>query len=227
MAKELPYFRFTVSEWLNKEIHYVPFNLKGVFADACAHYWFNDCSITRAELELRLNNAKSELDELIKKNIIKATNENDFLEIYFLNEQFDILSNTRKARQDAGSKGGKQKSSNARNLLKQKCSYKDKDKDNDKDNIGKRFIIPSIEEIQAYIKEKNYTDIDPVKWWHFYNGKDWYIGKNKMRNWHSAIATWHKEPQKKPVQKFFNAEEYQKKLMDEQRAIDEQREPEL
>ena len=40
--------------------------------------------------------------------------------------QYDLLSEKRKLRQDAGSKGG-----NAKAMLKQKGSYKDKDKDKD------------------------------------------------------------------------------------------------
>lgn len=50
-------------------------------------------------------------------------------------------------------------------------------------------IPPTLDEVVQFVKENN-INIDPYQWWNFYNSKDWYVGKNKMKNWHSAIATW-------------------------------------
>lgn len=59
-----------------------------------------------------------------------------------------------------------------------------------KDSV--RFVPPTIEEVRAYMAEKGYNTFDAAEWWYFYDGKGWMIGKNKMKNWHSAIATWAK-----------------------------------
>lgn len=63
-------------------------------------------------------------------------------------------------------------------------------------NMGKpqktRFIPPSLPEIKQYLKDNKIDNVDPEKFWHFYESKGWMIGKNKMKNWHSAIATWAK-----------------------------------
>ncbi|MBD3615849.1 MAG: hypothetical protein HUJ22_04685 [Gracilimonas sp.] len=140
MAKELPYFRFTVSEWLNDDISLESYHLQGVFASVCAFYWFQDCSITRAKLKKRFSDAEEEIEELLKLGIIKE-NSDDFISIKFLDEQFDLLSEKRKKRVEAGRKGGlasaKQRSSNASAMPEQSRSYKDKDndKDNDKNTI--------------------------------------------------------------------------------------------
>lgn len=56
----------------------------------------------------------------------------------------------------------------------------------------KRFQKPTIEEVKAYIAEKGY-DVDAERFWNFYEAKDWFIGKNKMKNWHAAVATWQKK----------------------------------
>jgi len=62
----------------------------------------------------------------------------------------------------------------------------------DKIRIDKSiFIVPTINEVSEYIKEKGYK-VDADKFWNFYESKGWMIGKNKMRNWHSAVATWAK-----------------------------------
>jgi len=133
MSKELPYFRFTAFEWLNDDISLEDYQTKGVFIDVCAYYWFKDCSITKAMLEKRFSTVMTVIELLFESGIIKFRNGDDFIEISFLNKQFDELSELRKQRQSAGSKGGKQRASKAKAKLKQNPSYKDKDKDKDKD----------------------------------------------------------------------------------------------
>lgn len=54
-----------------------------------------------------------------------------------------------------------------------------------------RFVPPTLEEVKAYITEKNYN-VDPVKFWNFYESKGWYVGKNKMKNWKSCVVTWNR-----------------------------------
>jgi hypothetical protein len=51
------------------------------------------------------------------------------------------------------------------------------------------FIIPSIEDISAYCKERANT-INPEAFLSHYNSNGWMVGKNKMRDWKSAIITW-------------------------------------
>lgn len=52
-----------------------------------------------------------------------------------------------------------------------------------------KFIKPTAEEVRAYCTEKGY-DIDAVKFVSYYESNGWKVGKNPMRNWHSAISTW-------------------------------------
>ena len=79
----------------------------------------------------------------------------------------------------------------------------DKNKKNIKDNRDgengkgeKRFSPPSIEEVASYIREKGYT-VDAERFVNFYESKGWYVGKNKMKNWRAAVATWQKEDNKR------------------------------
>ena len=62
-------------------------------------------------------------------------------------------------------------------------------KENSKKKTAKRFSPPTIEEVQAYVEEKGYN-VDAVRFVNFYAAKGWMIGKNKMQNWKSAVATW-------------------------------------
>lgn len=133
MAAELPYFRFTVQEWQNGDISLERYELQGLFISVCGFYWLKDCNATLSMLQKKFSNATSLLNELIELGIIKHENRHDKIEIVFLNKQYDLLSEKRKLRQAAGSKGG-----NAKAMLKQKDSYKDKD--NNKDNIEERKL---------------------------------------------------------------------------------------
>jgi hypothetical protein len=50
--------------------------------------------------------------------------------------------------------------------------------------------IPTLDEVKAYIKAEGYNDVNPIKWWNFYDSKGWKVGKNPMVRWKSAVATW-------------------------------------
>lgn len=185
MAKELPYFRFTSAEWLNDDISLESYEVKGLFIDICAYYWSQDCDITLAKLQKRFSNATNLLKQLIQIDIIKHENKHDKIKIDFLMTQYDLLSEKRKLRQVAGSKGG-----NAKAMLKQKGSYKDKynnkDKDKDKDNI----LIPNFETFKTFAFEKkpNVCETDLKLKYDSWVTNGWKNGNDKkIKNWKSSL----------------------------------------
>jgi DNA-binding transcriptional ArsR family regulator len=54
---------------------------------------------------------------------------------------------------------------------------------------------PTIEEIKQYCLERN-NGIDAEQFFDFYESKNWYVGKNKMKNWQAAVRTWEKRKTK-------------------------------
>lgn len=54
-----------------------------------------------------------------------------------------------------------------------------------------RFVKPTVEEVAAFCKQCGNT-VDAEAFVNFYESKGWYIGKNKMQNWHAAVYTWEK-----------------------------------
>ena len=195
MAKELPYFRFTVSEWLNGDISMGGYEHKGLFADICAWYWFKDCSITIEMLHNKYNNTQL-LDDLFDYGVLKSDDENVVIE--FLDEQFDTLNILLKDRRRAGRKGGKQKASNAKAKLKQTSSYKDKDKDNNKDKeVYREFAHLSLskEEFES-IKATGYTQrrIDDIL-----DSIENYQGNAKYKSLNLTVRAWLKRDKDKVV----------------------------
>jgi len=58
-----------------------------------------------------------------------------------------------------------------------------------KEKKGESFAPPTLEDVSEYIAEKGYN-VDAVRWWNFYDSKGWMVGKNKMKKWRSAVASW-------------------------------------
>ena len=72
---------------------------------------------------------------------------------------------------------------------------------NVKENIQKKFVPPTLEEVQAYCEERN-NGIDPEAWYAYYKARGFKLGKGTpMKDWKAAVITWEKkakENQKAP-----------------------------
>lgn len=80
---------------------------------------------------------------------------------------------------------------------------------NIKENIKRKvFTKPTIEEIEQYCKERN-NGINANAFYDFYESKDWYVGKNKMKDWKACIRTW-EQRNKSKTPSWFN-KEFEKK----------------
>lgn len=68
----------------------------------------------------------------------------------------------------------------------------------EKELDSSRFKKPTIQQIKEYCDERN-NGINPESFFHYYESKGWMVGRNKMKSWKSAIATWenrNKQPSK-------------------------------
>ena len=79
-----------------------------------------------------------------------------------------------------------------------------------KDSIGKvnnikRFVKPTIEEIQEYCNSRN-NGINANAFYDFYESKDWYVGKNKMKDWKACVRTWEQRKPKQDTPTWINQE---------------------
>jgi hypothetical protein len=84
---------------------------------------------------------------------------------------------------------------------KEKEKVKEKESKNNSNNIymcgekispqtpRKNFVKPTVEEVREYCLERK-NNVNPEKFVNFYESKDWYIGKNKMKDWRAAVRTW-------------------------------------
>jgi Mg-chelatase subunit ChlI len=84
---------------------------------------------------------------------------------------------------------------------KEKEKVKEKESKNNSNNIyicgekispqtpRKNFVKPTVEEVREYCLERK-NNVDPERFVNFYESKDWFVGKNKMKDWRAAVRTW-------------------------------------
>lgn len=71
-----------------------------------------------------------------------------------------------------------------------------------KDGSSTRFVKPTIEQIEAYIREKN-LHFGAEQFFDYYESKGWMVGSNHMKDWEAACRTWEHKRKKEnntPVQ---------------------------
>ena len=65
---------------------------------------------------------------------------------------------------------------------------------------GKRFIKPTLEEINAYMEKSGYY-IDAERFLDYYDSNGWMVGKNHMKDWKATVRTWTKREKTQPQPK--------------------------
>jgi len=70
---------------------------------------------------------------------------------------------------------------------------KNADSDSVSDSVSVRdkkvFTKPTLDELKEYMESIGMNDVSH-KFFDFYESKGWMIGKNKMKDWKSAVRTW-------------------------------------
>ena len=69
---------------------------------------------------------------------------------------------------------------------------KEEEKEEEKKPRAGKFTPPTVTEVSSYCKERK-NDVDAERFCDFYQSKNWYVGKNKMKDWRAAVRTWEKK----------------------------------
>ncbi len=76
-----------------------------------------------------------------------------------------------------------------------------------KSGTDKRFIQPSVQEVQEYAKTESLA-IDAERFVDFYGTKGWMVGKNKMKDWQAAVRNWARTSQQQTPKATQRKKEY-------------------
>lgn len=82
---------------------------------------------------------------------------------------------------------------------------------------AKRFVKPTLSEIEQYCIERN-NNVDAQHFYDHYESNGWKVGKNSMKDWKAAVRNWERNEYRKPNSKKNSKEDainVVKELMDE------------
>lgn len=128
-----------------------------------------------------------------KKGMAKRWGQNDNIAIENDNSVITPLQKTI-------TENNKVKESKVKESKEKESKENNIDRESKKAETAKRFAPPSVKEVQSYISEKEYS-VDAESFVAFYASKNWFVGKNKMKDWHAAIVTWEKRNNDFPAKK--------------------------
>ena len=84
-----------------------------------------------------------------------------------------------------------------------------KEKSTKKESPQRKIIPPQIEWVREYCKSRN-NNVDPDKFFDFYESKGWKVGKERMKDWEAAIRTWEKDNRSKGFNGLTDTQAYAK-----------------
>lgn len=69
-----------------------------------------------------------------------------------------------------------------------------KEDDNVDENSSnqRKFVKPSIEEIEEYCQQCRFTSVNAPAFYDYYESKGWIVGKSPMKDWKAAIRNWNR-----------------------------------
>ena len=86
---------------------------------------------------------------------------------------------------------------------------------NPKGDTRTRVRPPTLEEVEAYCKERN-SSVDPRQFWEYFEAGGWKDSKgNPVRNWKQKLITWEKFDNSKPQKEKTFADMYREMCDDE------------
>ena len=174
---------FSDAKFEGKDIH------RGQFVTSLDHL--------SKELGQSVKQVRVSLDHLIRTGEVASQSFNRF-RIITVVKYDDYQSEGKQNGSQRASKGqadGKQAASKGQQYKNDKNNKNDK---NEKNNIKplKRFVPPTIDEVEEYCKVVRQNHVSPCRFMDYYESVGWTVGKGKpMKDWKAAVRTWERSEQ--------------------------------
>jgi hypothetical protein len=112
MAKDLPYFKFIISEWNDGDVTICSFEAQGLFINLCSIYWSQEGNLSFVRAKRRFSGCNATAwEELVNEGIIKL--DGDDVVINFLDEQLEERGKLSKTNSENAAKGWEKRRNNA------------------------------------------------------------------------------------------------------------------
>jgi hypothetical protein len=190
MAKGLPYFKFTPTEWLTGDICCEDFEVQGLFINICALYWQRDGKLSVEDINKRYKKPTA-FNSLIDR-FISVTD--GLITIDFLEEQLEERGHQSVVNSANGKKGGRPKTKETkptanRTLSETKAKKSQQEEEQEEE---KEKEIPVYSEFFEYVKTLSSYKIEldysiKVKY-DLWVDNNWRDGKDSdILNWKNKI----------------------------------------
>jgi hypothetical protein len=196
---KLQWFKFMPTDWIMGKIQRCPEITQARFLRLICLYWNKECVLSYEDAEIEID--KEHLDILISKKIVIF--QEGFINIKFLNEQINDISETSQKRREAVLQRWAKVKQNNTNEIQNYTSVlqNDTDKrreDKDKIRVFNKFISPSLLEVQSYFIENGFSKDLAKRAFDYYEVANWKDSKgNKVKNWKQKMrGVWFKEENK-------------------------------
>lgn len=200
MAKGLPYFKFTPSEWLTGDICFEDLESQGLFINICAWYWQRDGVLSVDDINKRYNKPTA----LVSLSNRFFNVENNQISIAFLDEQLIERKHQSKENSKNGKLGGRPK--RPKTLEEKPTAFISLSeieanekairirKEEEKKRIRTKTRKISFEDSELFDKDnfvKHFPTWHREKLRHYYDAALRYsIEGNKYVSWELAIQNW-------------------------------------
>lgn len=112
MAKDLPYFKFVISEWNDGDVTLCSLEAQGLFINLCSIYWSQEGNMSLAKSKRRFSNCNATAwESLMNDKVIKV--KGDRIIINFLDEQFKERGKLSSTNSENASNGWKKRRNTA------------------------------------------------------------------------------------------------------------------
>ena len=150
-------------------------------------------------LARRYNSTPEKVKAVVLRYQLFEVDEDEFFFSLSFQRRMEVIDEKRQKRSIAGQKGnivrwGSQSDRNA--IAKHRKGKESKGKESKVNKGNGRFTPPTLEEVLPYMKERGGSHREAEKFIDFYQSKDWYVGKNKMKDWKASVRNWTRSPKK-------------------------------
>ena len=146
-----------------------------------------------------INKALSELEKYGYLERVRATNEKGQFAGYVYNV-YEVQKTEKPFTENPYTEKPKTEKPFTENPEQLNTNTSNTNTSNTKKSSTKSFTPPTVEEVDAYCRERN-NNINPERFVDYYESNGWKVGRNSMKDWKAAVRTWERngyQKQQKP-----------------------------
>ena len=212
----LPYFKFTVNDWITGDITSEDYAVQGLFINLCAYYWSKNCDVTFRKVYKHFKGEEKGLNTLIIEGLINNPENNPAqnLTIKFLDNQITQRKSKADTSRKNGKKGGRPKHEKTQKepsgllpdnpvgllpvtqseptrtqLREEEIREEKKRQEQIRLDCVTKGTNPTIKDVELFCQSQG-LPIDSKKFFFHYEALGWRVSGQPVLNWQALAGKW-------------------------------------